>query len=96
MVSGIGSALGSLGSVVQDGFQSAISFITSLPGRALQWGMDFINGIAEGVRRVIGNVVSAVSDVADAIRSYLHFSVPDVGPLTDYESWMPDFMGGLS
>ena len=96
MVSGIGSALASLGSVVQDGFQSAISFITSLPGRALQWGTDFINGIAEGVRRAIGNVVSAVSDVADAIRSYLHFSVPDVGPLTDYESWMPDFMGGLA
>ncbi len=96
MVSEIGSALASLGSVVQDGFQSAISFITSLPGRALQWGMDFINGIAEGVRRAIGNVVSAVSDVADAIRSYLHFSVPDVGPLTDYESWMPDFMGGLA
>ena len=96
MVSGIGSALSSLGSVVQGGFQSAISFITSLPGRALQWGMDFINGIAEGVRRAIGNVVSAVSDVADAIRSYLHFSVPDVGPLTDYESWMPDFMGGLA
>ena len=96
MVSGIGSALASLGSVVQDGFQSAISFITSLPGRALQWGMDFINGIAEGVRRAIGNVVSAVSDVADAIRSFLHFSVQDVGPLTDYESWMPDFMGGLA
>ncbi len=96
MVSGIGSALSSLGSVVQDGFRSAIGFITSLPGRALQWGMDFINGIAEGVRRAIGNVVSAVSDVADAIRSYLHFSVPDVGPLTDYESWMPDFMGGLA
>ncbi len=96
MVSGIGSALASLERVVQDGFQSAIGFITSLPGRALQWGMDFINGIAEGVRRAIGNVVSAVSDVADAIRSYLHFSVPDVGPLTDYESWMPDFMGGLA
>ena len=96
MVSGIGSALSSLGSVVQDGFQSAISFITSLPGRALQWGMDFINGIAEGIRSAIGNVVSAVSDVADKIRSFLHFSVPDEGPLTDYESWMPDFMGGLA
>ncbi len=96
MVSGIGSALSSLGSVVQGGFQSAVSFITSLPGRALQWGRDFINGIVDGIRSAIGNVVSAVSDVADAIRSYLHFSVPDVGPLTDYESWMPDFMGGLA
>ena len=92
----LGISMGSLGSVVQDGFQSAIGFITSLPGRALQWGMDFINGIAEGIRSAIGNVVSAVSDVADKIRSFLHFSVPDEGPLTDYESWMPDFMGGLA
>ena len=96
MVSGIGSALSSLGSVVQSGFQSAISFITSLPGKALQWGKDFINGIADGIRSAIGNVINAVSDVADKIRSFLHFSVPDEGPLTDYESWMPDFMSGLA
>ena len=96
MVSGIGSALSSLGSVVQSGFQSAISFITSLPGKALEWGKDFINGIADGIRSAIGNVISAVSDVADKIRSFLHFSVPDEGPLTDYESWMPDFMSGLA
>ena len=37
-----------------------------------------------------------VSGIADTIRSYLHFSVPDVGPLTDFESWMPDFMNGLA
>ena len=34
--------------------------------------------------------------MAETIKSYLHFSVPDEGPLTDYESWMPDFMGGLA
>ena len=96
MVSGIRSALSSLGSVVQSGFQFAISFITSLPGKALEWGKDFINGIADGIRSAIGNVVNAVSDVADKIRSFLHFSVPDEGPLTDYESWMPDFMSGLA
>ena len=96
MVSGIRSALSSLGSVVQSGFQSAVSFITSLPGKALEWGKDFINGIADGIRSAIGNVINAVSDVADKIRSFLHFSVPDEGPLTDYESWMPDFMSGLA
>lgn len=96
LVSGIGAALSSLGGVVQQGFQSAISFITSLPGRAIGWGRDFVNGIASGIRGAIGNVVSAVSDVANAIRSFLHFSVPDEGPLTDYESWMPDFLGGLA
>ena len=28
--------------------------------------------------------------------SFLHFSRPDVGPLRDYETWMPDFMAGLA
>ena len=96
LVSGIRNALSSLGNVVRNGFQSAISFITSLPSRALQWGADFINGIARGIRNAIGNVTSAVSSVANKIRSFLHFSVPDEGPLTEYESWMPDFMKGLA
>lgn len=96
LVSGIRNALSSLGTTVRNGFQSAISFITSLPSRALQWGADFINGIARGIRNAIGNVTSAVSSVASKIRSFLHFSVPDEGPLTEYESWMPDFMEGLA
>ena len=96
LVSGIRNALSSLGNIVRNGFQSAISFITSLPSRALQWGADFINGIARGIRNAIGAVTSAVSNVASKIRSFLHFSVPDEGPLTEYESWMPDFMKGLA
>ena len=53
-------------------------------------------GIVNGIRSCIGAVGDAVSSVANKIRSFLHFSVPDEGPLTDYESWMPDFMGGLA
>ena len=96
MVSGIGNALSSLGSTVSNGFRSAISFITSLPSQAVQWGRDFIDGIVSGIRNAIGRVRDAVSDVASTIRSFLHFSVPDEGPLTEYESWMPDFMQGLA
>ena len=55
-----------------------------------------INGIVNGIRSCIGAVANAVTDVANTIRSHLHFSVPDEGPLTDFESWMPDFMSGLA
>ena len=34
--------------------------------------------------------------MGENIRSFLHFSRPDEGPLRDYETWMPDFMGGLA
>lgn len=93
---GISSVMGTISGVVSSGFNSAISFITGLPGKALGWGKDFINGLINGIKSAIGGVVSAVSGVADKIKSFLHFSVPDEGPLTDYESWMPDFMGGLA
>ena len=67
-----------------------------LIGNARSWGTDLINNIVGGIRDMIGSVKSAVSDVANTIKSYLHFSVPDKGPLTDFESWMPDFMSGLA
>lgn len=96
VVSGISSALSGVYSAVVNGFSGAIGYITSLPGQAIRWGQDFVNGIANGIRSCIGNVTSAVSSVANTIRSWLHFSRPDEGPLHYYEDWMPDFMQGLA
>lgn len=73
-----------------------ISTISSLPGQLYNWGVDMISGIANGIRSAIHKVTSAVSDVAGKIKSFLHFSRPDEGPLAEYESWMPDMVEGLS
>ncbi len=88
--------VGGIGTAIQNGFNSAISFITSLPSKALQWGKDFIDGLVNGIKSGIGAIGDAVGSIADKIKSFLHFSVPDQGPLTTYESWMPDFVGGLA
>lgn len=96
VLSGISETAANICDVVKNGFNTAIDFITSLPGKALQWGKDFISGLVDGIKSMIGSVVDAVKGVADKIKSFLHFSVPDEGPLTDYESWMPDFMQGLA
>ena len=96
LVSGIKSALSKIGSTVKNGFQSAISFITSLPGKAISWGKDFINGLKNGIMSGVQGIVNAVKGIGDKIRSFLHFSRPDEGPLRDYETWMPDFMEGLA
>ncbi len=81
---------------IQEGFNNAVSFITGLASSAWQWGADIINGIVDGIRSCISAVTDAVKEVAGTIKSFLHFSVPDEGPLTDFESWMPDFMEGLA
>lgn len=96
VLSGVSSTAAEIGNKVKEGFNVAIDFITALPGKALQWGKDFIDGIVNGIKSSIGKVTEAVKGVADKIKSFLHFSVPDEGPLTEYETWMPDFMEGLA
>lgn len=93
---GIKNKVSGIKETIVSGFNSAVSFITNLAKSAYTWGSDIIDGIVRGIRACISKVKSAVTDVANTIRSFLHFSVPDEGPLTDYESWMPDFMSGLA
>lgn len=81
---------------IVNGFNAAVNFIKNLASQAFQWGADIINGIVNGIKSCINKVSDAVKGVADKIKSFLHFSVPDEGPLADFESWMPDFMQGLA
>lgn len=96
VVDGVGGAVGGIWDSVTGTFNNVIGFITGLPGQAIGWGQDFIQGLIDGIKSMISGVTDAVSGVADKIKSFLHFSVPDEGPLTDYESWMPDMMSGLA
>ena len=73
-----------------------IGTISGLPEQLYNWGVDMISGIANGIKSAIHKVTSVVSDVAGKIKSFLHFSRPDEGPLAEYESWMPDMVDGLS
>ena len=81
---------------IVNGFNAAVNFIKNLGSQAVQWGADIINNIVSGIKSKINAVADAVKGIADKIRSFLHFSVPDEGPLADFESWMPDFMQGLA
>lgn len=81
---------------IENSFNNAVNFVKNLASEAGSWGKDIISGIVSGIKSKIEDVTDAVKGVADKIRSFLHFSVPDEGPLTDFESWMPDFMQGLA
>ncbi len=96
MVDGVKFAIQKIPGIFSDIFGRVRNFVTSLPGEALRWGRDIIDGIADGIRGAIGKVTGAVKGVADKIRSFLHFSEPDVGPLSDFHTYMPDMMSGLA
>ncbi|MDE5557811.1 MAG: phage tail tape measure protein [Ruminococcus sp.] len=94
--SAISSTISGIKDTIVYGFNNAVNFVKNLASEAGNWGSDIIKGIVDGIKSKIGDITDAVTGVADKIRSFLHFSVPDEGPLTDFESWMPDFMHGLA
>lgn len=96
ILTGVSGKVGEIKEAIIDGLEEAVEYIKGLPEEAFQWGVDMITGLANGIASAVGKVTEAVSGVAEDVKSFLHFSVPDKGPLADYESWMPDFMSGLA
>ena len=87
---GIGDRLGSVRDAVTNAMRAVYDAVMDKVNSSWSWGR--INGL----NYMLGNLINTVADVARAISDYLHFSVPDKGPLTEFESWMPDFMKGLA
>ena len=94
--SGIQNNSGGIQNAVSNCFSGAKDKIKNFAQQAVGWGKDFADGLASGIRSAAGKVADAAKSLGSKVKSYLHFSRPDVGPLRDYETWMPDFVGGLA
>lgn len=65
---------------------------TSLGEDAKTWGKDLVSNMANGIKNNVSKVTNAVSSVADKIKSFLHFTEPDEGPLSNFHTYMPDMI----
>lgn len=92
LLEGIKATIGNARDAIVTGIQAAIDWITSLPAEALKWGSDIIDGIVSGIQSAVGRVGEAVKGVADKIKSFLGFSEPEDGPLSDFHTYMPDMI----
>lgn len=77
---------------IKEKIGDAVDFIKELPGKALQWGKDLIGNFVDGIWATIGSVGEAIGAVADKIASFIHFSLPEDGPLTKANTYMPDMI----
>lgn len=58
----------------------------------LNWGRDMIANLINGIKSKIGDVAKSMADVANTIKQYIHFTEPDIGPLSDFHTYAPDMM----
>lgn len=92
MWNAIVAKVGEIKQSIIDGFSAAMEYVASLPGKALEWGADFIDSFIDGVKNGLPSLSDTVDSMVEAIAKKLHFSKPDEGPLRDADQWMPDMI----
>ena len=90
--SGISSFKSNVSSAASGLWSAAKSHLSGLNSSAHYWGQDLAAGFANGISSGWRWVRNAASNLADLVRSYIHFSTPDVGPLADFDTYAPDMI----
>lgn len=72
--------------------ESIKTTFSGLAKDAKKWGTDLIDGLIQGIKDGVGKVEQTAKDVAAAVAKYIHFSEPDVGPLSNFHTFMPDMI----
>lgn len=85
---GVVSYFKSMASNTKDLFKNLISDFK-------KWGEEMVENLVSGITSKIGKVSSAMSSLTSKIRSYIHFTEPDIGPLSDFHTYMPDMIKTL-
>lgn len=74
------------------GIGGIVSSAMNIGGQAYSWGRDLMYNFTQAIYNTTVWVRDAVVNVAGVIASYLHFSEPDMGPLSDFHTYAPDMM----
>lgn len=106
-ISDIGTNISGMWTDIKDWFTGGISdamealsgwwdeiseWFSNLADNALTWAGDLVSNFVSGITNGISNIGSAMSGFADTVASYIHFSEPDVGALSNFSTFAPDMV----
>ena len=89
---GIKEKVSGIKDAVVDGISGAVEFLSELPEKALTWGRDLIMSFINGIKEKVGQLTDEIEAVAEDIASFLGFSEPEKGPLSNFHTFAPDMM----
>ena len=84
-ISAVISAIGQM-------WNSIVSSITGFIQSAWNWGKDLIESFTNGILAFISKPIDAIKGLASKIKSFLGFSEPEEGPLSNFHTYAPDMM----
>ena len=77
---------------IVNAFNAVKNTIAGIVKSAWTWGKDLLDNFIGGIKSKIGALVDSVRGVAGKVRSFLGFSEPDEGPLSNFHTYAPDMM----
>lgn len=93
---GIKNAFSNVGQWFKNVFDDAVKGIkqifNDLVKGAVNWGRDLVDNFIGGIKNMWGNFTGTLSDMAGAVASFLGFSEPEKGPLSNFHTFAPDMM----
>lgn len=83
---------GRISQSVQGIWKSITGTFSGMWNSATKWGKDLIDGFISGIQSMWNALKNKVNGVAKLISNFLHFSVPEEGPLNDFDESGGDMM----
>lgn len=77
---------------VHDGIEGIKDKFHSIIDNAKNWGKDLIDNFIGGLREKWESFKDTISGIADTVKSFLGFSEPEKGPLSNFHTYAPDMM----
>ena len=92
LIAGIGSMISPLVQKAKETIKAFGDALKEQNRASKEWGADLISNFINGIKSKIGDLANSVKGVASTVWSYLHFSEPEIGPLSDFHTYAPDMM----
>lgn len=89
---GIIQGMGSIAQAMRQITQNINQAISSLISSAISWGRDLIQSFINGIVSRFQSLRNTLSSFAGTVRSFLGFSEPEEGPLSNFHTYAPDMM----
>lgn len=92
VIQGISALASSLVAKGKSIIQSVKNGIVQSISDAWNWGKDLIQNFIDGITAKFRALKEKISNIANTVKSFLGFSEPEEGPLSDFHTYAPDMM----
>ena len=96
VIAGLSKGMSGLSEAFNKVFKALTTLISDFGKDMYKWGSEMMQNLVKGINTGLKSLQDKVVEAAGSIRSNLHFSQPDEGPLADFNTWMPDMMKQLA